>query len=113
MSDFVRTNVIIEPKNMEDKHSKGKNLKVFFIKLISISIAVFILFNVFFNLLIQKNFGYIMSLKDLENRKELGDQLRGDIQKLLEKDKLINDEDKILLYKLYQKLKLEFKDIDK
>ena len=98
---------------MEDKSSKNKNLKVFFIKLISISIAAVILLNVFFNLLIQKNFGYIVSLKDLENRRELGNEIREDLQKLLKKDKLLEEEDKILLYKLYQKLKLEFKDIEK
>ena len=96
----------------EDKSSKNTNLKIFFIKLISISIAIVILINVFFNLLIQENFGYLMSLKDLENRRELGSQVRENVQALLKKDKLLKEEDKILLYKLYQKLKSEFKDID-
>jgi len=98
---------------MQDKSPKNKGLKVFFIKLISISIAVVILINVFFNLLIQENFGYIISLKDLENRKELGNEIREDMQALLKKDKLLKEEDKILLYKLYRKLKSEFKDIEK
>ncbi len=97
----------------EDKSPKNTNLKIFFIKLISISIAIVILINVFFNLLIQENFGYLMSLKDLENRRELGSQVRENVQALLKKDKLLKEEDKILLYKLYQKLKSEFKDIDK
>ena len=35
------------------------------------------------------------------------------IKELVKKDNLIYEEDKILLYKLYQKLKKEFQDIDK
>ena len=53
----------------------------------------------------------LLSLDELENRRELGEQIRQDLQSLLEKDNLINKEDKILFYKLYQKIKLEFEDI--
>ena len=42
---------------------------------------------------------------------EFCEQIRQDLQNLLEKDNLINKEDKILFYKLYQKIKLEFEDI--
>ena len=35
------------------------------------------------------------------------------IKELVKKDNLIYEEDKILLYKLYHKLKKEFQDIDK
>ena len=35
-----------------------------------------------------------------------------EIQKGLDKEQLINEEDKILLYKMYLKLKKEFEDID-
>ena len=58
-----------------------------------------------------KHLDILFSLNELENRRELGNQLRQDLQGLLEKDNLINEEDKILIYKLYQKIKLEFKDI--
>ena len=58
-----------------------------------------------------KHLDILLSLDELENRRELGEQIRQDLQNLLEKDNLINKEDKILFYKLYQKIKLEFEDI--
>ena len=98
---------------MENNTNKN-NLKIFFIKLFSISIAIIIIINVLFNLIISdkmKHLDILLSLDELENRRELGNQLREDLRGLLEKDNLINKEDKILIYKLYQKIKLEFKNI--
>ena len=98
---------------MENNTNKN-NLKIFFVKLFSISIAIIIIVNVLFNLIVSdkiKHLDILLSLDDLENRRELGEQIRQDLQSLLEKDNLINKEDKILLYKLYQKIKLEFEDI--
>ena len=91
-----------------------KNLKFFFIKLISIVIAVIIIFNVVLNLLISntKYLDNLISLTEVENRKEQADRLRDELTELLEKDNIIKKEDKILLYKLYKKIKLEFKDIE-
>ena len=92
---------------------KEKNLKLFFIKLISISIAIIIIINVLFNLVIS-NVGFFdkaMSLTDLENRREQGEKIRDGLNDLLKKDNIINKEDKVLLYKIYQKLKSEFEDI--
>ncbi len=88
-----------------------KNLKNFFIKLISIVIAVIIIFNVLFNYLFfnSKYLNTLFSLTELENRRQYADNLRDELKKLLEKDNLIREEDKILLYKLYNKIKLEFK----
>ncbi len=97
-----------------EKNTNNNSLKIFFIKLFSISIAVIIIINVLFNLIVSdkmKHLDILFSLDELENRRELGNQLRQDLQALLEKDNLINKEDKILIYKLYQKIKLEFKDI--
>ena len=48
----------------------------------------------------------------MENRKEQADIIRNELNLLLEKDNIIKKEDKVLIYKLYKKIKLEFKDID-
>ena len=93
---------------------KKSNLKVFFIKLLSISFAIIVVINVLFNLLISDkldNLNTLLSLDELENRRALGNEIREDLKSLLEKDKLFKEEDRILIYKLYKKVKLEFKDI--
>ena len=101
---------------MDPKNPKSENLKVFFIKLISISIAVIILINVLFNLIIAdkiKYFDVLFSLTELENRKVYGEKVRDDLKEILKKDEIIKKEDKILLYNLYKKLKSEFKEIER
>ena len=97
-----------------DNNTNPKNLKIFFIKLISIFIATIIAINVLFNLIISdkmKHFDILFSLTELENRRDYGNKLRNNLNELLKKDDIINEEDKILLYKLYQKLKSEFEEI--
>ena len=72
------------------------NLKVFFIKLLSISFAIILVINVLFNLIISdklENLNTLLSLDELENRRELGNQIRQDLQGLLEKDNLIKIEE--------------------
>ena len=99
---------------MDSRAPKTKNLKVFFIKLISISIAIILIINTLFNLLLSERFKQIDNLllfTNVENRQEYGDKLRESLNDLLEKDNLIYEEDKVLLYKLYKKLKSEFEDI--
>ena len=101
---------------MDPKNPKSKNLKVFFIKLISITIAVIISINVLFNLLISDKIKYLeplFSLTELENRKYYRDKIREDLNELLKKDEIIKKEDRILLYNLYKKLESEFKEIEK
>ena len=100
---------------MVQKVPKTKELKFFFIKLISISIAIIIVINVLFNLIISsklKSFDTLFSLAELENRREHGNKLRNDLNDLLEKDELINKEDRVLIYSLYQKLKSEFEGVE-
>lgn len=96
-----------------DIDKKPKNLKVFFIKLISISVAIIIIINVLFNLLISniKYFDTLMSLTELENRRVLADELRNDLKDLLKKDYIINKEDRILIYNFYKKIKSEFEEV--
>ena len=57
-----------------DKNTNPKNLKIFFIKLISICIAIIITINALFNILISGRFSLIeqiLSLSELENRREI------------------------------------------
>ena len=101
---------------MDPKNPKSENLKVFFIKLISITIAVIISINVLFNLLISDKIKYLeplFSLTELETRKYYRDKIREDLNELLKKDEIIKKEDRILLYNLYKKLESEFKEIEK
>ena len=55
----------------------------------------------------------IISLNDSQNRKEIKIKLREEINRGLEKDQIFSKDDKILIYKLYLKIKEEFKDIEK
>ena len=102
--------------NNNNENSSQKNLKIFFIKLISISIAILILINLIFNLFIAERLeriDKILLLDKNEFRHEIKEKIREELKSNLDKDNLIYEEDKILLYKLYQKLKKEFQDIDK
>ena len=101
---------------MDPKNPRTENLKVFFIKLISIAIVVIISINVLFNLIISNKIEYLdvlFSLTELENRRDYGNKFRDNLNELLKKDNIIKKEDKILLYNLYKKLKSEFKDIER
>ena len=97
-----------------ENNTNPKNLKIFFIKLVSIFIATIIAINVLFNLIISdkmESFDILFSLTELENRRDYGNKLRDNLNELLKKDDIIKEEDKILFYKLYQKLKSEFEEI--
>jgi hypothetical protein len=52
-------------------------------------------------------------LEKNEFRHEIKEKMREELRSSLNKDNLIYEEDKILLFKLYQKLKKEFQKIDK
>ena len=58
-----------------------------------------------------KYFDIMFSLTELENRRDYGNKFRDNLNELLKKDDIIKEEDKILLYKLYQKFKSEFEEI--
>ena len=105
---------------MEDKENSKKisqnNLKSFFIKLASISIAIVIVINLLFNLIFAErleNLDKIMSLDKRKMRSEFKQKIRNEISKGLSKENMIAEEDKILLYKLYLKIKEEFGNLDK
>jgi len=94
---------------------KQINLKSFFIKLISITIAIILIINVVYNLFLADKmevFNKLTSLDKSQFRSELRDKVRNEIRNGLKKENIFNQEDKILLYKLYNKIKKEFKDLD-
>ena len=68
-----------------------------------------------FNLIVAdkfKSLGLLLSIDELETRRELGNKIRDDIEQILKKEHIIKKEDKLLIYKLYEKIKSEFKDIE-
>ena len=96
--------------------SVKNNYKPFFIKLASISIAIVIVINLLFNLIFAERLEKIDKILLLDKskiRSEFKDKLRNELSKGLKKDNMIAEEDKILLYKLYLKIKEEFKNLDK
>ena len=97
------------------ENNKNQNLKIFFIKLVSISLAIVFVINILFNLIVAdkfKSIGLLLSIDELQTRRELGNKIRDDIEQVLKKEHIIKKEDKLLIYKLYQKIKSEFKDIE-
>ena len=99
-----------------NKTMQKSNLKVFFIKLFSISIVIVVVINLIFNLIFAERLETIdklLFLNKSESREEVKDKIRKELNDGLNNDNLISEEDKILLYKLYLKLKKEFDEIDK
>ena len=98
------------------KINETNSLKKFFIKLISITLAIIVAFNIIFNLIFADkldNLSRVLSLNEKENLDQVKDKLRLEMKKALDKDHILNQEDKILLYKFYIKIKNEFEDIEK
>ena len=94
---------------------KQNNLKPVFIKLISIIIAIILIINVVYNLFLadkMEALNKLISLDKSKFRSELRDKVRNEIRDGLEKENILNEEDKVLFYKLYIKIKNEFKDLD-
>jgi len=92
-----------------------ENLKPFFIKLVAISIAVVIIINLIFNILLGERLEKIdklISLSDSSTRNEIKLKIRSELDKGLNKEKIFSEDDKILIYKVYKKIKKEFKDIE-
>ena len=93
---------------------KKSDLKKFFIKLISVTLAIIVVLNVVYNLFLAErleNIDKILSLTDRENKTFIKDKIRNEIERSLKKEKILNQEDKLLLYKFYIKIKEEFKEI--
>ena len=99
-----------------DEINNKRNLKIFFIKLISIAIVFVISLNVLFNLIFDerlKALDKILLLNEDVSRYELKEKIREELNDGLNNENLLSEEDKILLFKLYIKLKKEFEELDK
>ncbi len=104
---------------MTENNNKSEfkvNLKIFFIKLISITIAIIVIVNFVFNIILAERvekIDKILSLNEKSTRYELKEKIKDEINKSLKKENILHEEDKILLYKLYLKIKKEFQNLDK
>ena len=99
-----------------NQQDNKNDLKRFFIKLIGITISIVIIINITYNLIFAEKFESIdklLSLSDKKSVKQIKNKIRSEMKKGLLKDKIINDEDKILFYKFYLKVKNEFQEIEK
>ena len=93
-----------------------ENLKTFIIKLVAITISIIVIINILFNVLLGERLekiDRIISLNDSKNRNEIKMKIREELNRGLEKDQIFSKDDKILIYKLYLKIREEFKDIEK
>ena len=105
---------------MDDKENGKKisqsNLKIFFIKLILVSVVFIIVINLLFNLIFAERLekiDKILLLNKSLQRTEMKEKIREELTDGLNKENMIAEEDKILLYKIYLKLKKEFENLDK
>ena len=99
-----------------NKDNDKVSRKKFLIKLIAITFYIIIIINITYNLIFAEKFENIdklLSLSDKESVELIKNKIRSEIKKGLLKDKIINDEDKILFYKFYLKVKNEFQEIEK
>ena len=90
-------------------------IKYFLVKLISITFAIIIILSVFYNLFLAErleNIDKMLSLTNKENRTYVKDKIRHEINRSLEKETILNVDDKLLLYKFYKKIKKEFSDLE-
>ena len=91
------------------------DLKKFIIKLVAVTFAIIVVINVTYNLIFAdklENINKILLLNKKENIESLKDKIRSELKQGLEKDQILNKEDKVLIYKFYLKIKNEFKDIE-
>ena len=99
---------------MNDKNKN--NLKIFFIKLVAITFSVIVIINVTYNLILAdklENINTLLQLNKKENIESVKNKIRSEIQSGLEKDNIMNKEDKILIFKFYKKIREEFSEIEK
>ena len=99
---------------MNNDNNKA-DLKRFIIKLVMVTFSIIVIINVTYNLIFAEKLEGINKLLQLDNKEnieKMKDKMRFEIKKGLAKDKILNEEDKILLYQLYLKVKNEFKEIE-
>ena len=98
------------------QENRPNNLKNFFIKLISITLAIIIVVNVVFNLILAERIekvDKILSILETNERNNLKDKFLSELSENLEKNEMLKEEDKIILFKAYKKIQKEFNEIEK
>ena len=101
--------------NINKKNINKNEFKHFLYKLISISIAIVIVFNLLFNLIFAERLEKIDMLLSLDKnniRSKFSNKIRNELKKGLEKDNIFYEDDKILIYKLYKKIVNEFNELE-
>ena len=95
--------------------NNDNNLKIFFIKLISIVVSIIVIINVLYNTILADKLdklNFLFSLNEKQNIEEIKFMIRKEIKKGLEKDQILNPEDSKLLKDLYIKIKKELENQD-
>ena len=108
----------IPKKNAGPVISSGMLIYVLIPKIIPVTtdIQIIITINILYNLILSERLEKIDRILLLNNdqyREKIKDKIRKELQDGLEKENMISVEDKKLLYKIYLKLKDEFKSIEK
>ena len=105
---------------MNDKQNNNRipqnNIKLFLIKLVLASIVFVIVVNLLFNLMFAERLekvDKILMLNKSKYRNEMKEKIRNELTDGLKKEQMIAEEDKILMYKIYLKIKKEFENLDK
>ena len=105
---------------MHDKENSNKTsqskMKLFLIKLVLASIVFVIVVNLLFNLIFAERLEKIDKILLLNKsmfRNEMKEKIRNELTDGLNKEHMIAEEDKILMYKIYLKIKKEFENLDK
>ena len=83
----------------------SNELKIFLIKVIVVVIAIILIINSTYNLIFASK---IEPLFQILNKPRIENKIREELSRALEKDKIFYEEDRMLLKKLYIKLKKEF-----
>ena len=85
------------------------NLKIFFIKLIAITFSIIIIINVFYNVFLSDKLDFLNKLSSLdkETAEMIKERVRSEIRSGLEKDKILSDEDALLIKRFIKKISSE------
>ena len=87
------------------------NLKIFFIKLVAITFAFIIVINVFYNIFLADKLEILNKISNLDKSTAeiLKDKIRSELRSGIEKDKILSDEDAVLIKKFIEKISSELK----
>tara|TARA_Y100001958_G_C20990302_1_gene378080 strand:- start:437 stop:715 length:279 start_codon:yes stop_codon:yes gene_type:complete len=87
------------------------NLKIFFIKLVAVTFAIILIINVFYNIFLADKLEILNKISNLDKNtaEVLKDKIRSELKSGIEKDKILSDEDAILIKKFIDKISSELK----